>query len=216
MSVAPDTLTTSAHFLISSAMKALNFISSWSTSGWLPISSKGATTALSVKALCIASESFFTTGCGVPAGTTMPDQLLDSSPGNPASPIVGTAGKIEVDRRRIMRRINKLERDLVELADTRALQNREKVQRDSINYFPPNASQGCALVFFPDLTSRASPRDEIELSDQHARLLAEHGLHGPAARHHVGRDRCPARREVERRGVRVERVLDEDRMLRQH
>ena len=35
--------------------------------------------------------------------------------------------------------------------DTRALQNREKVQRDSINYFPPSATRACALTFFPDL-----------------------------------------------------------------
>ena len=41
--------------------------------------------------------------------------------------------------------------------NTSALQNREKVQRDSINYFPPSASRACALTFFPDLTSRALP-----------------------------------------------------------
>ena len=41
--------------------------------------------------------------------------------------------------------------------DTRALQNREKVQRDSINYFPPSATRACGLTFFPDLTSRAMP-----------------------------------------------------------
>ena len=41
--------------------------------------------------------------------------------------------------------------------DTRALQNREKVQRDSINYFPPTASQACRLGFFADLDSRAMP-----------------------------------------------------------
>lgn len=49
-------------------------------------------------------------------------------------------------------------------ANTQALQNRARVQRDSINYFPPMASKGCAVVFFPDLTSRALPRDETELS----------------------------------------------------
>ena len=38
--------------------------------------------------------------------------------------------------------------------DTRALQNREKVQRDSINYFPPTASRACGLTFFPELSSR--------------------------------------------------------------
>ena len=54
--------------------------------------------------------------------------------------------------------------------DTRALQNREKVQRDSINYFPPSATRACALTFFPDLTSRALPVDEVELSNQRACL----------------------------------------------
>ena len=54
--------------------------------------------------------------------------------------------------------------------DTRALQTRERVQRDSINYFPPSASRACALTFFPDLTSRAMPVDEIELSSQRACL----------------------------------------------
>jgi hypothetical protein len=54
--------------------------------------------------------------------------------------------------------------------DTRALQAREKVQRDSINYSPPSASRACALTFFPDLNSRALPVDEIELSSQRACL----------------------------------------------
>ena len=52
--------------------------------------------------------------------------------------------------------------------DTRAVQQRSKVQRDSINYFPPSAYQACALVFFPDLTSRALPRDDAELSSSRA------------------------------------------------
>ena len=54
--------------------------------------------------------------------------------------------------------------------NTRALQNREKVQRDSINYFPPSATRACALTFFPDLTSRALPVDEVELSKERACL----------------------------------------------
>ena len=54
--------------------------------------------------------------------------------------------------------------------DTRALQNRGKVQRDSINYFPPSATRGCALTFFPDLTSRVMPVDEVELSVDRACL----------------------------------------------
>ena len=54
--------------------------------------------------------------------------------------------------------------------NTRAIENRAKVQRDSINYFPPNASQACGVVFFPHLESRALPRDEIELTDMRACL----------------------------------------------
>jgi hypothetical protein len=54
--------------------------------------------------------------------------------------------------------------------DSRAIQNRARVQRDSINYFPPNASRACAIVFFPDLTSRAMPRDDVELSSSRACL----------------------------------------------
>jgi hypothetical protein len=53
-------------------------------------------------------------------------------------------------------------------APTQALQNRAKVQRDSINYFPPMASKPCAIVFFPDLTDRALPRDDMELSNTRA------------------------------------------------
>ncbi len=53
---------------------------------------------------------------------------------------------------------------------TQALQNRAKVQRDSINYFPPMASKPCGIVFFPDLNNRALPRDEIELSSSRACL----------------------------------------------
>jgi hypothetical protein len=55
-------------------------------------------------------------------------------------------------------------------ANTQALQAREKVQRDSINYFPPSASRACAMTFFPDLTSRALPRDDVELSNTRACL----------------------------------------------
>ena len=54
--------------------------------------------------------------------------------------------------------------------DTTALQNREKVQRDSINYFPPTASRACGLTFFPDLSSRVMPVDEVELSKERACL----------------------------------------------
>jgi hypothetical protein len=55
-------------------------------------------------------------------------------------------------------------------ADTRALQNREKVQRDSINYFPPSAYQACRVGFFADLGSPVMAWDEVELSSQRACL----------------------------------------------
>ena len=50
-------------------------------------------------------------------------------------------------------------------ANTMALQNRERVQRDSINYFPPQASRPCRIGFFADLDSRAMAFDEVELSN---------------------------------------------------
>jgi hypothetical protein len=46
----------------------------------------------------------------------------------------------------------------------RALLNREKVQRDSINYFPPTVNRGCRIGFFAELESRAMAWDEVELS----------------------------------------------------
>jgi hypothetical protein len=55
-------------------------------------------------------------------------------------------------------------------ADLRALQMREKVQRDSINYFPPNAHRACSIQFFPDPTGRAMPWDKVEMTDQRACL----------------------------------------------
>jgi hypothetical protein len=50
-----------------------------------------------------------------------------------------------------------------------ALKAREKVQRDSINYFPPNASRACSIQFFTDTDSRAMAWDQVELTDS-ARL----------------------------------------------
>ena len=49
-------------------------------------------------------------------------------------------------------------------ANLRALETREKVQRDSINYFPPSAIRACRLGFFSELESRAIPWDQVELS----------------------------------------------------
>jgi hypothetical protein len=55
-------------------------------------------------------------------------------------------------------------------ADLRALQQREKVQRDSINYFPPNATRACRIGFFAELSSPAMSWDQVELTDQRACL----------------------------------------------
>jgi hypothetical protein len=51
-------------------------------------------------------------------------------------------------------------------ANLSALQNREKVQRDSINYFPPSVSQACRIGFFSELDDRALAYDQVELSSQ--------------------------------------------------
>jgi len=54
--------------------------------------------------------------------------------------------------------------------DVRALQQREKVQRDSINYFPPNAYKACSIQFFTDVDSRAMAWDKVEMTNQRACL----------------------------------------------
>lgn len=54
--------------------------------------------------------------------------------------------------------------------DTRAVEQRSKVQRDSINYFPPSAHDACRIGFFAPLESRAMPWDEVELSTNRACL----------------------------------------------
>jgi hypothetical protein len=55
-------------------------------------------------------------------------------------------------------------------ANLSALQNREKVSRDSINYFPPGATRACRIGFFAELDQRAMSWDEVELSPQRACL----------------------------------------------
>jgi len=54
--------------------------------------------------------------------------------------------------------------------DTRAIQGRSKVQRDSINYFPVMASQPCRIGFFSDLESRAMPYEEVSITNRRACL----------------------------------------------
>ena len=57
-------------------------------------------------------------------------------------------------------------------ANLSALQMREKVQRDSINYFPVEAHRACAIQFFANL-GQAGPQiayDQVELSTSRACL----------------------------------------------
>jgi hypothetical protein len=55
-------------------------------------------------------------------------------------------------------------------ANTSAIQARTRVQRDSINYFPPMASHACRIGFFSDLDQRVMPWDQVELSNTRACL----------------------------------------------
>ena len=55
-------------------------------------------------------------------------------------------------------------------ANLQAMESRARVQRDSINYFPPSAHQACRIGFFSQLNQRAMPWDEVELSTRRACL----------------------------------------------
>ncbi|HUL71921.1 MAG TPA: hypothetical protein VLT86_02410 [Vicinamibacterales bacterium] len=55
-------------------------------------------------------------------------------------------------------------------AKTEPLQNRLKVQRDSINYFPPWTHRGNRLGMFSDLGSRAMPWDQADVTSDRACL----------------------------------------------
>ena len=53
-------------------------------------------------------------------------------------------------------------------ANLSALNTRARVQRDSINYFPPSAHQACRIGFFSELNQVAMSWDQVELSSQRA------------------------------------------------
>jgi hypothetical protein len=55
-------------------------------------------------------------------------------------------------------------------ANPEALEQRARVTRDSINYFPPSAHQACRIGFFSDVEDRAMPWDQVELSTERACL----------------------------------------------
>ena len=51
-------------------------------------------------------------------------------------------------------------------ANLRALEQRAKVQRDPINYFPPGVHQACRIGFFTELDQRGMAWDQVDLSYQ--------------------------------------------------
>jgi hypothetical protein len=53
-------------------------------------------------------------------------------------------------------------------ADVRAIEARARVQRDSINYFPPMATQACRIGFFAEPGSPAMAWDEVAVSNRRA------------------------------------------------
>ncbi len=55
-------------------------------------------------------------------------------------------------------------------ANLAALERQSQVTNDSINYFPPMASQACRIGFFAELAQRARSYDEVELSPTRACL----------------------------------------------
>ena len=55
-------------------------------------------------------------------------------------------------------------------ANLAALENRANVTRDSINYFPVEASQACRIGFFAELKQRARAWDETEMTTRRACL----------------------------------------------
>jgi hypothetical protein len=55
-------------------------------------------------------------------------------------------------------------------ANLGALQARAKVQSDTINYFPPNATTACRIGFFSDVDDRGRAWDQVEFTDQQACL----------------------------------------------
>jgi hypothetical protein len=53
-------------------------------------------------------------------------------------------------------------------ANLAALEQRAKVTRDSINYFPVQASRACRVGFFAELSQRARAWDEVDMSTTRA------------------------------------------------
>jgi len=55
-------------------------------------------------------------------------------------------------------------------ANLQALEKRNSVMRDSINYFPPMATQACRIGFFSELGKQTMSWDEVELGQTRACL----------------------------------------------
>src|SRR5262249_58698402 len=69
-------------------------------------------------------------------------------------------------------------------AKVQSLQNRMKVQRDSINYFPPWVHGVNRLGFFSDLGSRALPWDQVEVMNSRS-CTGQLYFHVPVCTKHV-------------------------------
>ena len=52
--------------------------------------------------------------------------------------------------------------------DMRAIEMRARVQRDSINYFPPMANQACRIGFFSEPNTRTMSWEEVAVSNRRA------------------------------------------------
>ena len=96
-------------------------------------------------------EVGFTVRDGVPNYTLTPDALTLTTPDGKTIPLPSI-------------------QEFRSANEIRALQARENVQRDSINYFPPNAYKACSIQFFTDVDSRAMAWDKVELTNQRACL----------------------------------------------
>jgi hypothetical protein len=55
-------------------------------------------------------------------------------------------------------------------ANLAALERRASVSRDSVNYFPPQASKPCRIGYFAEISQRAMAWDEVEVDPQRACL----------------------------------------------
>ena len=81
-----------------------------------------------------------------------------------------TRDAVSLDDARTARRSRCRRTQDFQKANLMALERRSTITKDSINYFPPTATQACRIGFFAELSQRAMSWDEVELSDTRACL----------------------------------------------